>query len=63
MPTETGDMFWMNELRKANRTIDEKNKEIELLVKNNNDLKDRCEKLELQLAEQKFNPLTSQQVL
>lgn len=56
MTTES-DKFWMNELRKANRTIDEKDKEIEILVRNNNDLKDRCEKLELELAD--LNPSQS----
>lgn len=34
-------------LRRVNRELDDKSKEIELLVKNNNDLKDKCAALEL----------------
>lgn len=45
---ETQVDFWIKKHKENIKIIDEKDKEIIQLVKNNNDLKDRCEKLELQ---------------
>lgn len=44
------DSFWVKRHRENIKLLEEKDKEILLLVKNNNDLKNRCEKLELQLS-------------
>jgi chaperonin cofactor prefoldin len=45
--------FWIKQYKKLVREVDQQhnelNKEIQQLVKNNNDLKDKCEKLELEL--------------
>lgn len=45
------DGFWLKQHKENIRLLNEKDAEIRQLVKNNNELKDRCEKLELQLHE------------